>query len=513
MKRRIIGGVLCALLLWSALSATAFASEEPATEPAFSVEETELAEDPACAEAGGEVLTETAEALPEETEEAPEEAPAPEQGGEAALPLSASSVLEYFDPEDPMYERAMRQLDGAYGSTYSAFVTRSLNGETLRKGIDVSAWQGTINWTKVAASGVEFVYIRAAFRYGSGRLATDGYFTSNIRGAKAAGLKVGVYVFSQAITTDEAVTEAEYLMDLIEGYDVDLPLVYDLEHLSGGRFSNANLSRRAVTDLCLAFCRRVEQAGYESMVYSNPSMLNNEMYASELGRLWLANYTTQTSYTGHAYEYWQCSDKGVVDGVDGNVDLDFWFQPNSSLTVSSGSSGPFSDVKERDWYYSVVVEAYEKKIVNGMTSTTFEPNGTATRGQVVTMLYRLAEEPAWTNRTEFTDLTQSYYKDAVYWAAEQKVVEGYPGNLFRPEKPITRQELVTILYRMAGEPSASGSLASYADAKDVQKWAEDAMLWATEKGIVTGYTDGTLRPCGQATRAEVCAILMRYSAL
>jgi len=421
----------------------------------------------------------------------------------------------------------MRQrMDGAYGSTWSAFTTRALSNETLRRGIDVSAWQDTINWTKVKAAGVEFVFIRGAYRGAStGKLNTDGRFYDYIRGAKAAGIKVGVYVFSQAISVKEAEEEADYLMNLVSGYSIDLPLVFDLEHYSGGRFTNAKLSRRAVTDMCLAFCRRVESKGYESLVYSNPSMLNNEMYASELGRLWLANYITKTTYSGHKYEYWQCSDKGSISGISGGVDLDFWFQPNTVAATPAPtppptpaptpdpSAGPFTDVKKGDWYYTTVMKAYESGIVKGVTDTTFSPSGTATRGQVVTMIHRMEGTPSWQTQAGFTDLTQSYYRDAVYWASENGVVNGYSETEFRPERAITREELVTILYRMSGSPEVEDALSGFADGGDVQNWARDAMNWAIAQKIVTGYEDGTLRPKANANRAEVCTILMRYDAL
>ena len=519
MNKRFISGMMCLLLL-AALCAPVFAAEEVSAEPAEIVSET-----PVPAEAAPEEpeSPETAAETDTVGEEAAAEEPVPETDLGSELPIAELSDTLFFDPEDPMIERAMQQrMDGAYGSTWSAFTTRSLSGETLRKGIDVSAWQDTINWTKVKAAGVEFVFIRGAYRgSGTGKINTDGRFVDYIRGAKAAGLKVGVYIFSQAITVKEAEEEADYLLNLVSGYDIDLPLVYDLEHYSGGRFTNAKLSCRAVTDMCLAFCKRVESKGYDSMVYSNPSMLNNEMYASEIGRLWLANYITKTTYSGHQYEYWQCSDHGTVNGISGNVDLDFWFQPNTLQATPSPTptptptpnAGPFADVKKSDWFYDAVMKAYAAGVVKGMSSSTFAPGGTTTRGQLVTMLHRLAKEPAWTAAAVFTDLTQDYYRNAVSWAAEQGIVKGYSETTFGPERPITREELVTVLYRMAGDPETTGDISAYGDAEEVHSWAKDAMAWAVEKGLVTGYEDDTLRPRLDANRAVVCTILMRFSDL
>lgn len=508
MMRRLTRGAICALLLLSMLFCPgALASDEPA--------EAAPSEEPA-----GDLVPvgETADAEAfggEYGEMSGGEAPVPAAAGE--LPLAAVEAYPDYDPEDPMLGRLMNRGDGAYGSRWNEFVTRELDHETLLCGIDVSAWQGSIDWSRVAADGVEFAIIRAAYRtVSAGRLAEDVRFAEYMRGAKVAGLPVGVYIFSQAITVAEAEEEADYLLELVRGYDIDLPLVFDLEHYSGGRFSGARLSRREVTDMCLAFCRRVEAAGYTAMVYSNPSMLNNDMYADEIGKLWLANFTTRTGYTGHPYEYWQCSDHGSVRGIDGDVDLDFWFRPDSytgGTPVGQETTGPFQDVRESDWFYADVMWCYEHNIVNGMSAALFEPSGIASRGQTVTMLYRLAGSPPWTEAAAFADLEREYYRDAIFWAAQNGVVRGYSDTVFGPERPITREELVTVLYRMEGEPDTFGDLSAFSDAGTVHVWAERAMAWGVETGLVTGYEDGTLRPRLNATRAVVCAFLARYSAL
>ena len=174
---------------------------------------------------------------------------------------------------------------------------------------------------------------------------------------------------------------------------------------------------------------------------------------------------------------------------------------------------PFSDVPKESWFYDAVKQACAQELVNGITDSLFRPNGQATRGQFVTMIYRLQGRPAWTEEAAFTDLTQEYYKDAVNWAAGQGIVSGYSADTFGPGRPITREELVTILYRMQGEPEVSGTLDGFADGAGVQAYARRAMIWAVEKGIISGYEDKTLRPQNNATRAEVCKILIGYAAL
>lgn len=505
MVKQIIGALL-AILLLTGMAPGVFASEEP------------------------EILAEAAvEAVPEENPTEPEETVAAEipteeseqETSEVFVAEASSEDAEELptvytlpsgeeiivDPEDPLYWEKMPR-DGVLLSawneieTYKSFSPREVEGETVRPGIDVSSWQGTINWEKVADAGVEFVFIRGAYRGTStGALGKDGRFEEYLEKATAAGLKVGVYIYSQAITEKEAREEAEYLLNLLDGRYIELPLVIDYEYYGyGGRLYNAKLTDRQRTDICLAFCEAVESAGYDAMVYGNASMLGDDMYAEELERVWLAHYTKKTGYKGE-YEFWQCSASGSISGISGNVDLDFWFDEGDDL---------FSDVTERDWFYNTVMAAYDNGIVSGMGDGTFAPYDKALRGQVVTMLHRIMGKPAAESVAGFTDLTADYYIEAVNWAVETGVVKGYSETEFGPDGCITRQDLVTLLYRMEQSPESGGDLSGYTDASDVRDYALNAMKWAVEKGIINGYEDNTLRPAGEATRAEVCAVLMRY---
>lgn len=504
MVKQIICALLAAMLLTGIVPGV-FASEEPDNSAETAVEIVAEENPTETEESATEIIVEESETEP--VEEFAAEA-SWEDAEELSLVYTLPSGEEItVDPEDPLYWEKMPH-DGVLLSawneieTYQSFKPREVEGETVRPGIDVSSWQGTINWKKVADAGVEFVFIRGAYRGTStGALGKDVRFEEYVKGAKAAGLKVGVYVYSQAITRMEGWEEATYLIDLVEGYDIDLPLVIDYEYYGyGGRLYNAKLTDRQRTDICLAFCQAVESAGYDAMVYGNASMLGDDMYAEELERVWLAHYTKKTGYKG-AYEFWQCSASGSIPGISGNVDLDFWFDAGSDL---------FSDVTENDWFYNTVMAAYDNGIVSGMGDGTFAPYDKALRGQVVTMLHRVMGKPVANSTAGFTDLTADYYIEAVNWAAETGVVKGYSETEFGPDGCITRQDLVTLLYRMENSPVPGGDLSGYVDAADVRDYAQDAMKWAVEKGIINGYEDNTLRPAGEATRAEVCAVLMRY---
>lgn len=193
---------------------------------------------------------------------------------------------------------------------------------TNKFGIDVSKWQGDIDWDKVKADGVEFVMIRCGYRGSvTGALVEDPNFLANIRGAKRAGLKVGVYFFTQAVNEVEAVEEASMVIALCDGYDLDYPVVIDSEGAGGNGRADA-LDMETRTKVCEAFCETIENAGYEAGVYASRSWYNANLDVSKLDeyRIWLAEYRSTPLYSGY-YDMWQYTSKGKVDGIEGNVDL------------------------------------------------------------------------------------------------------------------------------------------------------------------------------------------------
>ena len=177
-------------------------------------------------------------------------------------------------------------------------------------------------------------------------------------------------------------------------------------------------------------------------------------------------------------------------------------------------AGPFTDVGESDWFYDAVVYAYENGLMDGVGEGTFAPNATTTRAMVVTILYRLEGEPAVSGDLPFTDVEAStWYTDAILWAVQNGIVNGMNDTQFAPGNDLTREQLVTILYRYAQDRgydvSASVDLSGYPDAGQVQTYAQPAMAWAVAEGIVEGM-DGNLAPAGNASRAQIATILMRF---
>lgn len=187
-------------------------------------------------------------------------------------------------------------------------------------GIDVSKWNGNIDWNAVKNSGVSYVIIRCGYRGSSqGSLIEDPKYKSNIQGATKAGLKVGVYFFTQAVNEIEAVEEASMVLSLIKGYKLSYPVFLDVES-SGGRADS--ISKETRTAVCKAFCQTIKNSGYAAGVYANKTWLNSYIDAGQLGayRIWLAQYASQPSYAGR-YDMWQYSSKGKVSGISGNVDM------------------------------------------------------------------------------------------------------------------------------------------------------------------------------------------------
>lgn len=191
-------------------------------------------------------------------------------------------------------------------------------------GIDVSKYQSSINWQKVKNAGINFVIIRCGYRgYGSGVLVQDPMFASHITGAKAAGLRVGIYFFSQAITEAEAVEEASMAVKLANQYGINMPIAIDSEYAAGGRGRADGLSRSDRTKITIAFCNTVASAGYKPMVYASKNWFSEHLDVSQFPssyRIWVAHYAATCGYGGR-YDIWQNTSKGSVDGVNGNVDM------------------------------------------------------------------------------------------------------------------------------------------------------------------------------------------------
>ncbi len=246
----------------------------------------------------------------------PEEPPAPPPVEEPVTFRFGDRVMTPLEgmPLNP-YDRAGFSLDEKGRVTY----------EGARTGVDVSTYQKEIDWQAVAGDGIDFAILRLGYRgYTEGGLFLDQTFETNLRGALDAGLEVGVYFFSQAITPEEAEAEAAYILNAIEGYEVTGPIAFDWEPIAPGNNARTDgLDNDTLTRCAAAFCKKIEGAGYTPAVYFNQSLGYLRYDLRELTEydLWLAEYDTKPDFYYH-FDLWQYTHTGRVAGIEGDVDLD-----------------------------------------------------------------------------------------------------------------------------------------------------------------------------------------------
>lgn len=266
-------------------------------------------------------------------------------------------------------------------------------GAGIQHGIDVSYHNGNLDWSVIKSAGVDFAILRAAYRgYGDeGTLVKDSKFAEYIRGAQSYGIPVGAYIYSQAITTKEAVQEANYILNIVKNYSLDLPIVFDYEFSpsSSGRLNVAwkegELNKTKMTNITLAFCNTIKSAGYDVMVYANKTFLNknidHEIIEDAGYEIWLAHYTKSTDYTGD-YRIWQYTSTGRIPGIADKVfDCNFMYSGDISSSVRIG------DIPNQVYTGSEVVPSFtvtygDKILVDGLDYVaTYQNNssiGTAT---------------------------------------------------------------------------------------------------------------------------------------
>ena len=197
-------------------------------------------------------------------------------------------------------------------------------------GVDVSEHQGQIQWAPVAEAGIQFAMVRLGYRgWGEeGAIRADVRGLENLQGAADAGLRVGVYFFSQAISVEEAIEEAQFVLQLLDGRQLDLPVVFDWETVSAEDARTANVKRSTLNACALAFCREIENAGYEAMVYFNLELAKWKLDLLAIQEaefdFWLAMYSDSLRYA-YQVRMWQYTDSGSVPGIKGKVDMDLYF--------------------------------------------------------------------------------------------------------------------------------------------------------------------------------------------
>lgn len=234
-----------------------------------------------------------------------------------------------------------------------------IDGLSIHNGIDVSQWQGSIDWTKVRNAGTEFAIIRCGYRTtGSGTLNKDPNYETYISNAISNGVPVGVYFFSQAISEKEAIAEAEYTLSLIEGKNITLPVIIDFEWGPDYRINTlkgtTSTKKQKATDVIMAFCETIEEAGYTPMVYANLSTMNTNLYPTQFTdagyKLWIAQYNSSCSFVKVPYSAWQYTSDGTANGIAGRIDCNFWYGDDDyfKLTKPAKVIGMSQSAKSKD---------------------------------------------------------------------------------------------------------------------------------------------------------------------
>ena len=326
------------------------------------------------------------------------------------------------------------------GQTYTH--ASRFSGYQIFNGIDVSNHNGDIDWKRVKASGIDYAIIRLGYTgYSRERFSTryDTAFEYNISGARAAGLPVGVYWYSQAVNTSEARQEAQKLLAKLRSYSIDLPVFYDYEFAGVGdrgrldyAWSSGAVNKATLTANAEAFCNEIQSAGYDAGVYASKSFLENQIDGASLGRkynIWLAHYNNQTPYNGNYY-MWQYSSKGRVGGVGGNTDCNFTYLPKgASLTnnlkvsgITTSARGDAGKLLKITWGAISGATKYE---IYDTTNGKNELKGTAS-----------------TNEFTFTDLNPAWEYDIVVRAyCGRKTYSSLPHRICAAPAPVQNLEL------------------------------------------------------------------------
>ena len=311
-------------------------------------------------------------------------------GAGTIMPAGASLAVGPGETQSPTVISPVGPGQSSTGSTGTASGTGSTSGQAaanpnawkkvngvyqmpdgssinnvLFRGIDVSRWQGDINWGQVAADDVSFVMLGTRSKG-----AVDPYFHRNIQQASAAGVKVGVYIYSLAMTPEMAVEEANFVLNLIHDYPVSYPVAFDMEDSTQG-----TLSKDELAAIANAFCGRISEAGYYPVIYANDNWLANKLDMSKMNYpVWVARYSAKPAYQNPVM--WQATSTGAVNGISGNVDIDFQFRDFTSVIPAN----TWRTINGQTYYYQNYVKQKNNWIQDDGTWYYMNGDGLVSRG-------------------------------------------------------------------------------------------------------------------------------------
>ncbi|MCB7320232.1 GH25 family lysozyme [Lacrimispora sp. 210928-DFI.3.58] len=283
-------------------------------------------------------------------------------GGQSQTAAGAANTDSSQSAAVQTNPNAWKRVNGVYQMSDGSAISN-----VLARGIDVSRWQGDIDWNQVASDDVSFVMLGTRSKG-----AVDPYFHTNIQKASAAGIKVGVYIYSLATTTQMAVEEADFVLNLIHDYPVSYPVAFDMEDSTQGLLSKAELA-----DIANAFCRRISEAGYYPIIYANDNWLANKLDMSLMNYpVWVARYSARPAYQNPVM--WQATSSGSVKGISGNVDIDFQFRDFSSVIPAN----TWRTINGNTYYYQNYVKQKNNWINDGNGWYYMDSEGLTSKGWI-----------------------------------------------------------------------------------------------------------------------------------
>lgn len=336
----------------------------------------------------------------------------------------------------------------------------------------------------------------------------DLYWQRNVSECERLGIPYGVYIYSYATDTVRAKSEAEHVLRLVQGHNLSYPIFFDMEDKSTENLSNGQLAEIADT-----FCSAITDAGYPVGVYANLNWWYTKLTDSRFSQWyrWVAQWNSTCTYTGD-YTLWQYSDVGSVPGISGNVDMNYLIgYPKDH--GEGGYTGPYTDIIGNEWFLSAVEFVTEAGVMDGLSEDRFGAYENLTRGQLVTSLWQMAGEPATEYTQKFPDVPDGEsYTQAVLWASQNGIVGGYSNGYFGPNDNITREQLAKVIYAYAEYKgcvtSNRADISGYQDASLVSDFAQEAMGWIVQTGLIQGKSNNTLLDPQGVTTRAECAVII-----
>ena len=405
------------------------------------------------------------------------------------------------------------------------------------QGIDVSHHQGQIDWDTVAKH-IDFAILRVGYGMDL-KEQDDRQWLANVQACTRLKIPFGVYIYSHATNEEQALSEAQHVLRLIKGYKPSMPVYLDLEDED----IENNCTPEQILRNATVFCNAMEAAGYEAGIYANTYWWGKYLTSSQYDKWdrWVARYASQTGYS-KPYSMWQYTSEGSVPGIQGNVDMNYWYgtpptvdcthtytwEVTKEPTCTDLGRGTYTCTLCGDSYREYISpkgHSYGEEVTpptcteggftthlctacgDSYTDATVAPTGHSFEKGICTLCG--AEDPDYVPYNPFGDVGEKdYFYDPVLWAVDEGITTGMSETVFAPDAPCTRGQIVTFLWRARGCPEPATAEVPFTDVSP-KAYYYKAVLWAVEQGITTGMSETSFAPDATCTRGQVATFLWR----